>query len=55
MRSKCDIELLDIVEELLDVLLEDRLAEDQRGCWKVRCWKVYKGFVGLKGEIHSVR
>lgn len=54
MRSKRNVELLDIVEKLLDVVFDDGFAQDQRWRRELCRWKSDKGFVGLEGEIHSV-
>lgn len=54
MRSERDVEMLDIVEELLDIVFNNRFAQHQRWRWKLCRWEADEGLVGLKGEIHFV-
>lgn len=54
MRSERNVELLDIIEKLLDVVLDDGSAQDQRWRWELCRWESDEGFVGLEREIHFV-
>lgn len=54
MRSKCNIEFLDIVEEFLNVILQNGLAQHQGRRGQFGRFETDVGFMGLQREVHFV-